>query len=84
MELGRLRGVMAEKGMRQYEVARGAGISESRFSRCLRGLEQFSPEEREKIARFLGLPVRLLFREVKPRRGGPGEGQAALPEGSEV
>jgi hypothetical protein len=57
---------MAAKGKRHYETARAVRMSESRFSRCLRGLEDFSRGEREKIAEFLGRPARWLFKQIRP------------------
>ncbi len=80
----RVRAAMAEKGRAQYEVARRVGMSESRFSRCLRGVDEFCAEEREKIAKFLGYPKDWLFQEIKPprrqRRNVPEPAQAPKAE----
>jgi hypothetical protein len=52
--------------MRHYQAAAKAGMSESRFSRCLIGRTEFSSEEQRKIGRCLGYPATWLFQEVSP------------------
>ena len=49
-----------------YEAAVHAGINETRFSRCLSGRSKFSPEEQERLARFVGYPRLWVFQEVIP------------------
>ena len=49
-----------------YQVAAAAGMSDSRFSRCLSGRSEFSREERIKLAKCLGYPEVWLFQPVQP------------------
>jgi hypothetical protein len=49
-----------------YQVAMAAQMSESRFSRCLSGRTEFRPEERAKIAMYLGYHEGWLFQQVDP------------------
>lgn len=49
-----------------YQLALDIGISESRFSRCLRGRNEFSLLERTKIAQALGFSETWLFAEALP------------------
>ncbi len=70
MRFANLLAVMAAKGKKQYETARAVGMSESRFSRCLRGIQDFSFEEQQKIAQFLGRPGHWLFKQIRLPRDG--------------
>ena len=49
-----------------YEVAAAVEVSESRFSRCFSGRTEFRPEERAKIAVYLGYPEGWLFQQADP------------------
>lgn len=60
-----LAGEIAAKGRKHYEIAVAAGMDESVFSRCIRGLRAFSHEQRRKIAVFLDCPQCWLFRETR-------------------
>jgi hypothetical protein len=49
-----------------YRLAAVIGCSESRFSRCLAGRTEFTPEERTAISKALGFPERWLFEGLSP------------------
>lgn len=49
-----------------YEIARAAGISEWRFSRLLNGRSEFTPAEKEHVARALNFDESWLFQRVMP------------------
>ena len=52
-----------------YRLAHILERSESRISRALRGLTEFTPEERARIAEVLGYPESWLFQGVRlPRQ----------------
>jgi hypothetical protein len=53
-----------------YAAAASAGITESRFSRCLSGRADFSAEEMERLVHLLGYPHYWLFQEVVPPETG--------------
>lgn len=55
--------------VRHFELAEAAAMSESQFSRALNGRMDFSHEQRDKVARFLGYPANWLFKQVRPPRG---------------
>ena len=57
---------LADRGVPQYRLARQLGTTESRISRGLHGLIQFTGKERIKIAEILGYPEWWLFTEVQP------------------
>lgn len=57
-------GAMAAKGKKHYEIALAVRMDESAFSRCVRGLRDFSCEQRQKIAAFLNCPEHWLFKEL--------------------
>lgn len=54
------------RGLAQYQLAEGAGMSESRMSRCLNGRFEFTPAERMRIADVLGFDQGWLFERPKP------------------
>jgi hypothetical protein len=55
------------RGLTQHQLASTVEMSESRLSRCGRGILQFTPEERARIARSLGFDEKWLFERPKPR-----------------
>ena len=57
---------IAQRRQAHYETAAEVGMSESRFSRCLSGRAEFSPEERQRLTDVLDYPDAWLFREVTP------------------
>lgn len=57
---------MSHRRLPNYRVATLAEISESSFSRALSGRREFSPEERERIAKILSFPAAWLFAEPRP------------------
>jgi transcriptional regulator with XRE-family HTH domain len=50
----------------QFQLAALLGESESWLSRRLTGRVEFTPEERERVARALGYPAEWLFHEPTP------------------
>lgn len=63
-------GAMAAKGKKHYEIAIAVGMDESVFSRCVRGLRDFSYQQRRRIAVFLDCPEHWLFKKAwRPRSG---------------
>jgi hypothetical protein len=66
MKFPNLAWAAAADGLAHYQMAAGAGMSESDFSRCLNGRAEFSGAEREKLAAILGYPEAWLFQEVVP------------------
>ena len=66
MKFPNLSWAIARQHRAHYRAAIEAGISESRFSRCLSGRSQFSQEERLKLASCLGYAELWLFQEVSP------------------
>ena len=59
---------LADRRMPNYRLAHELGTSESRFSRAMRGLTQFSADERHLIAELLGYPAQWLFQQPQPPR----------------
>jgi hypothetical protein len=57
---------IGECRLAHYQAAAEAGVSETRFSRCLSGRAEFSQQEKEKLATFLAYPVAWLFQEIIP------------------
>src|SRR5882762_10464234 len=49
-----------------YEIAQAVGMSEWRFSRLLNGRSEFTPIEREHVARTLNFDESWLFQKVMP------------------
>lgn len=72
-----------ESGCNNYQVAAAIGVGESRFSRALRGLTEFTAEEKAHLASLLNYPAKWLFQEVVPPtsqdEAGRLEGSAACP-----
>lgn len=66
MEYPNIGWAMAKRGCRNYEVADAAGLSESQFSRSLRGRRELSPVEKQRIASFLGFEADVLFARFSP------------------
>jgi hypothetical protein len=64
---------VAQRRLPHYRVAAAARMSESRFSRCLAGRLEFSPRERQTIAKVLGFPTWWLFKQVEPPPSGEAE-----------
>jgi transcriptional regulator with XRE-family HTH domain len=61
MMLARLKLLLLERREPQYSFAVKVGLSESQFSRIVRGRRVAKPEERARIADALGVPERDLF-----------------------
>ena len=59
------------RGLTQHQLASSVGMSESRLSRCGRGIGEFTPDERVRIARFLRFDEQWLFERPKPRGSKP-------------
>lgn len=53
----RLKGKMAERGVRQEDLARAVGIDRSTLNRRLKTGEDFTIGEANKVVAFLQLPV---------------------------
>ena len=53
------------RGLTQQRLASSVGMSESRLCRCGRGTQEFTPEERARIARFLRFDEQWLFERPK-------------------
>jgi hypothetical protein len=49
-----------------YELAAKISVERTKLSRCMNGLVEFSPTEREKIAEALGYPLQWLFQTPMP------------------
>ena len=56
--------VARELGIEQKQLADRVGMSRSRLSRCLRGLEAFTETQRLRVAQALGQPAERLFAGV--------------------
>jgi len=67
MTLHRIKQVLGERRLTQYEAARAIGISETRLSRVVRGRIEATPQEKGALARLLGTTVEDLF----PADAGP-------------
>lgn len=80
-----LRLVLSWRRMRQHELAKSCGLSESFVSRALSGFVQFRPETKEQIAALLGVEAGWLFSEpsipasVLSPSCEPAEGRPTLP-----
>ncbi|MGC2769071.1 MAG: helix-turn-helix transcriptional regulator [Candidatus Acidiferrum sp.] len=59
------------RGLTQYRLASSVGMSESRLCRCSRGVQEFTPEERARIAQALRFDEKWLFEQPKPRLSKP-------------
>lgn len=74
----KLKLLLLELSTPQYEVARRLGLSETRFSRIVRGRVVATREERKLIAVHLGRSERDVFGldgvDLKPRAKGVGQG----------
>jgi hypothetical protein len=68
MKFANLVWAMREKGLPNYRVAQGVGMTETAFSKALTGRSAFSPDQRYAIARLLGFSAVWLFAEVVPPR----------------
>ena len=66
MKFPNLAWAIAHRRLAQYEVGDAIGKRESAFSRAVNGRVDFTSEERQKIADFLGYQVEWLFQEVSP------------------
>jgi hypothetical protein len=55
------------RGLTQYRLASSVGMSESRLCRCSRGVQEFTPEERTRIAQALRFDEKWLFERPRPR-----------------
>lgn len=59
---------LRDRSIPHYRAAIAIGMSESRFSRALRGLAAFTTEEQSKMAALVGYPESWLFAKVRPPR----------------
>jgi transcriptional regulator with XRE-family HTH domain len=59
--LTRLRGLRSERGLSQMDMALNLGCSTTTFWAVENGVRTPSPEERQKIARLLGVPPSEIF-----------------------
>jgi hypothetical protein len=59
------------RGLTQYRLASSVGMSESRLCRCSRGVQDFTPEERARIAHTLGFDEKWLFERPRPQAAKP-------------
>jgi hypothetical protein len=66
MKFPNLAWAIRQDGLANYHVAAAIELSETKFSRCLTGRSEFSPEDREKLAAFLRYPSAWLFLEISP------------------
>jgi len=57
---------ISQHGLAHWQAARKVDMHESSFSRSLSGRREFTTEEREGFANFLGYPAEWLFAEVTP------------------
>jgi transcriptional regulator with XRE-family HTH domain len=55
------------RGLTQHQLSRLVGMSPARMCRCERGIQEFTTEERVRIARFLGFDEQWLFERPKPK-----------------
>jgi hypothetical protein len=55
-----------QRRLRHYKLAAIVGCSESRFSRCLAGRIEFTPEERAAVSKVLAFPEDWLFAGLSP------------------
>lgn len=62
----RLKMVRVQVGMTQMTLANLAGVTPTFLSLAERGLVHATPEQREALARVLGVPATALFRSVTP------------------
>lgn len=63
-----VRRAIRNSGLSQRRIAQLIGVSPFRLNRILRRKQQVRPEERQRIARVLGVPVRDLFGRCNRRR----------------
>ena len=68
----KLKAGLTQSGMRQYEVARLAGLTENDLSRIVQGRRDATPEERMRIATALGRAEGELFEGASVRFTGRG------------
>jgi hypothetical protein len=66
MKFANLAWAGSHERLANYELARIAEMSESRFSRCLAGRLEFSADERARLAAHFGYPESWLFQQVHP------------------
>ena len=66
MEYPHLIWAIDQRRLAHYELARAARITESRFSRCLKGRFEFSDEEQRKISALLDYSQDWLFAKITP------------------
>ncbi len=57
----KLKEAVFKQGRHQYEVARDAGLSETRLSRLVQGRSEATSEERTRLAKVLKAPEEVLF-----------------------
>ena len=66
------------RGMTQQQLACSVGMSAARMCRCERGIQEFTSEERARIAQFLRFDEGWLFERPKPRLSKPLENSPAV------
>ena len=57
---------LADSRTPNYQAAHELDTSESRFSRAMRGLTEFTTKERQRLAELLDYPESWLFQEAQP------------------
>jgi len=59
-----LKNALLRSGAPQYEIARRAGLNETALSRIVRGRRSATPDERQKLAKALGMDEAMLFAAI--------------------
>ncbi len=57
---------MKQVRLTNYRLAAILGMGESKFSRSMNGLSEFTPQQKRKISEVLSYPKAWLFAEVRP------------------
>ena len=71
MKFPNLAWAIKEARLTHYKIAAALGMGETRFSRSMNGLQDFTLEERKEISQVLGYPGVWLFQEVCPPHRAP-------------
>lgn len=66
MRFPNLAWAIKENRFTHYRLAAALGMGETKFSRAMNGLQDFTSGERKKLSQVLGYPETWLFREVVP------------------
>ena len=71
MKFPNLAWAIKEARLTHYKIAAALGMGETRFSRSMNGLQDFTSEERKKISQVLGYDAGWLFQGITPPRPAP-------------